>query len=405
MPNPTNNQLLVARRSQQQQEEQQQEGASSTTPHPKRNKKKKQKKNHKSKHDSHDASPHSSVQATVLTSTSTAAASMVKKNPLLDHQTKFLDSLPKKLVQNFFSNSHTNHEIRAETWSRQADIGERLVNQYAWATPDERCMKILKFFSEQNNGIVEMGCGSNAYWARMMKDHGVNVMAFDAFLGKGGKISEIETRTKGDESPSQTARGKKRKRFKGEKDPWSSNVKTFPDGFKIYKGGPEVLKRKDLQKRGVLFLCYPDEDILMPETTGMEHYNDDGQSLGATCLEYFKGDIVIHVGEIFGDTPSMDQAPWGRSSGSVFQQRLASEFHCILKAGLKNWLHVNDTISVWKRTELCSIVFQGEDDEDEESEDEEVEYRHIPMDERLPMDVAAPCVQHLLAGENNDKTE
>jgi hypothetical protein len=238
-------------------------------------------------------------------------------------------------------------------------------------------MKILKYFGEKY-GIVEIGCGSNAYWARMMNSHGLDVMAFDALLGIGGKISEMEK--KGDSK----SRIKKRKRS-NEKE-----SKMLPDGFVIYKGGPEVLKRKDLQER-TLFLCYPDED-LMEETMEDGDHGQEG-SMGAACLEYFKGDVVVHVGEMFGDTPSMDQAPWGRSSGSVFQQRLASEFHCILKAGLKNWLHVNDTISVWKRTELCSIVFQGED---EDESDEEVEYRHIPMDERLPMDVAAPCVKHLL---------
>mmetsp|Transcript_3880 Transcript_3880/g.7449 ORF Transcript_3880/g.7449 Transcript_3880/m.7449 type:complete len:322 (+) Transcript_3880:168-1133(+) len=300
-----------------------------------------------------------------------------KSNPLLYEQTKFLNSVPHKVRQEFFSNEHTDPNVRAEIWSRQANIGEELVNQYAWATPDKRCMKILKFFGENHGGIVEIGCGSNAYWARMMHNHGIDVMGFDALLGIGGKISEAEKRGNSKSS-------KKRKRHTKEDE-----TKTFPDGFVMYNGGPEVLKRKDLQKR-VLFLCYPDEDI-MENTTDDDH--DQEGSMGAASLEYFKGRILIHVGEVFGDTPSMDQAPWGRSSGSAFQQRLASEFHCILKASMKNWLHVNDTISVWKRTELCSIVFQGED---EDESDEEVEYRHIPVDERLPMDVAAPCVKHLL---------
>ena len=142
-------------------------------------------------------------------------------------------------------------------------------------------------------------------------------------------------------------------------------------------------------KKRALFLCYPDE----------EEFNTDGsdnqcETMGAACLEHFQGDIVIHVGELYGDTVSMDQAPWGRSSGSEFQQRLHSEFHCLLKAKLKNWLHVKDTISIWKRTKCCSIVFQGGSDDD--GSDDEVEYRHIPENEILPADVAASCVKHLL---------
>ena len=73
----------------------------------------------------------------------------------------------------------------------------------------------------------------------------------------------------------------------------------------------------------------------------------------------------------------------------------------MLKVQLPNWLHVCDTISVWKRSETCTIVFAVDDDEDGngeegEEEEEEVEYRHIPPEERLPTNIAAPCLQHLL---------
>jgi len=295
-------------------------------------------------------------------------------NPLLKAQNVFLQNLPSKLQKNFFSNQQTDPSTRAEVWTQQADLGEDLVNKYAWATPDERCMKILQHFGAKN-GIVEVGCGSNAYWTRMMKNCGVDVMAYDFSLGDGGKITDGEKA--GDSKSSK----KKRKRKQ------EQNSKTFDDGFVIHRGGPEVLKQKKLQKR-VLFLCYPDEDVM--EDTGND---DNAESMGAACLEHFKGDTVIHVGELYGDTPSMDQAPWGRSSGPEFQQRLASEYHCILRGKLKNWLHVNDTISVWKRTELCSIVFEGEDDDES---DDEVEYRHIPEDQMLPSDIAAPCAHHLL---------
>ena len=38
------------------------------------------------------------------------------------------------------------------------------------------------------------------------------------------------------------------------------------------------------------------------------------------------------------------------------------------------------------------------DKEEDSEEDGEVEYQHIPLDERLPSDLAAPCLQHLLSG-------
>lgn len=281
------------------------------------------------------------------------------------------------------------------------------MNQYSWATPDTRALNILKHFGSQCNGVVEIGCGANAYWARQIHDLGIDVMAFDSHLKKGGKIDYQD-----DEEEAQESLAHERKKRKTDDNHSSRGVKkTFGDGLIIHQGGPEVLssddsKYKDLDKR-VLFLCYPDEDVLDEVLNQMTNEKEnDGEesekdanfdaalptSLGAACLEHFRGEIVIHVGELVGDTLSLDQAPWGRSTGPECQQRLCAEYHCLLKAKLTNWLHVRDTISVWKRSKVCSIVFQGEDDDDTE----EVEYKYIPEDEKLPSDVAASCVKHLL---------
>lgn len=45
--------------------------------------------------------------------------------------------------------------------------------------------------------------------------------------------------------------------------------------------------------------------------------------------------------------------------------------------------------------------------DDSEGEDEEVEYRHIPDEEQMPIDAAAPCVAELLhwrTGNESDTT-
>ena len=157
------------------------------------------------------------------------------------------------------------------------------------------------------------------------------------------------------------------------------------------QGGPEVLQNPKYAKR-TLFLCYPDEDVL--ETEDGEEDDAPPQSLGAACLEYFQGDTVIHVGELFSDASlSMEQAPWGRSSSPDFQQLLASDFHCLLHMRLPNWVHTRDSLSVWRRSKTCSIVFAADEDDDE---DEEYHYRHVPPEEQLPVDRVAPCLAHLL---------
>lgn len=304
-------------------------------------------------------------------------------NPLLDAQSKFLSKLPTTVRQNFFSDEHVAPDTRAEIWGEQADIGEDLVNKFSWATPDPKAIRILKYFGQKAGGIVEVGCGANAYWSRQMSKSGIDVLAFDIKLDQGGKIDVISS-----VEGKKAKKPKKKRKRDGDGDDNSNNQKRFEDGFVIQQGGPDVLSsksRKDLKKR-VLFLCYPDEEEMVNETTG-------SQALGSACLEHFQGDTVIHVGELFGDTFSLEQAPFGRSSGPEFQTRLFAEYHCILKASLTNWLHVNDTISVWKKSKCCSLVFEGEDEQDN---DEEVEYKHIPDNEKLPSDIAAPCAKHLL---------
>lgn len=331
-------------------------------------------------------------------------------NLLLEKQRKFLSSLPESVKQNFFSNEHVSAETRAQIWSDQAELGEGLVNKYSWATPDERALNIIKYFASKCDGIVEIGCGSNAYWTNLMINLGVSVLAFDIQLLQGGKIhhkiKDDDNNDVGFEANDNSdSNGKKRKHSSIQMNGSSVQIesKRFDNGLVIYKGGPEVLsqnsKFKDIHNR-VLFLCYPDEDVFEDEHNQYDNEDDDYEanstsisSMGAACLEHYMGDTIIHVGELFGDTLSMDHAPWGRSSSAEFQQRLFSEYHCILRAKLTNWLHVRDTISVWKRSQCCSIVFQAEDEGDE---NEESEYKYIPENEVIQTDVAAPCAQHLL---------
>mmetsp|Transcript_30258 Transcript_30258/g.73635 ORF Transcript_30258/g.73635 Transcript_30258/m.73635 type:complete len:489 (+) Transcript_30258:38-1504(+) len=323
-------------------------------------------------------------------------------NPLLVEQRQFLQKkMTSKERECFFDNTNVPPTRRAELWMEQAEIGERLVNNFSWATPNETAFRVLKHFSP----LVEVGCGSNAYWIRQLLewDHNqpqqqlqqqnggakpIDVIGFDHDVQEGGKILSSSAR-------------KKNKKKKNKKTVMSSSP---GKNFIVQRGGPEVLSDPEIvNKNRTLFLCYPDD-----EDMATEGEDNDGtiQSFGWNCLDHFQGQYVIHVGELImaDNNLSYDQAPWGRSSSPEFQQRLMSEYHCIYKITLPSWVHVRDTLSVWKRTELCTMVFAAGDDEDddeggnngEEEEEEEVHYRHIPPDEILPVDVAALCMAHLL---------
>jgi hypothetical protein len=215
----------------------------------------------------------------------------------------------------------------------------------------------------------------------------VDVVALDVSLENGGKISADQ---------------QSKKRSKNN----SSHVNV--GNLVISPGGPETLSEdEELRDSGrTLFLCYPDEEDYTP---GSNDDEDDGEfdsqpiSMAAACLEHFTGSTIIHVGELYGDTVSFDQAPFGRSSSSEFSQRLAAEYHCILKVKLQNnWLHVRDSLSVWKRSEMCYMTFQDDEDgDDNDDSNNEVRYKYIPPEEVLPVDCAAPCVAHLLSESNN----
>lgn len=145
--------------------------------------------------------------------------------------------------------------------------------------------------------------------------------------------------------------------------------------FQVAQGGPEVLLLPEHSGR-TLFLCYPDENESDADSANGSE-DSPPSSLALSCLENYHGDYIIHVGELFNDTTlAMDQAPWGRSSSPEFQQQLAAQYHCLLRVGLPSWLHVRDTLSVWKRSETCPIVFSDEHDDDE---DECIYYRYVAM--------------------------
>lgn len=334
---------------------------------------------------------HAIINANHATSTK---VSTQKSNPLQTAQESFLKSLAAETRLHFFSSKHVTPEQRAEIWENQADLGEKLVNKYAWSTPDSRLLKVFQYFSP----IVEIGCGSNAYWARWMHDEGgVDVIAFDASLESGGKIDA--------NVPS------KKMKNKGKQS--SGDVKS--DRLTIRHGGPTILSTDpDISdSKRTLFLCYPDEEEYQENDSEGNEDNYTGQdvkhpkpkSMGAACLQHFTGSTIIHVGELYGDTLGLDQSPWGRSSSCEFQERLAAEYHCILKMKLtNNWLHVKDTLSVWKRSEICEMVYENDSDDEDESTEEEC-YKYVPPEEQLPIDAAAPCVAHLLSNSGNTAGE
>ena len=183
-----------------------------------------------------------------------------------------------------------NVSDRTREWNSLDTTWDILREKYAWAIPDNRSLNILNSFSP----IVEIG-GGKGYWAQLLHNKGCDIVVYDKYVPHSSKC-------------------------------WT----------KVQRGGPEKLLLESNLNRN-LFLCYPDEQ----------------ESQAIVCLENFKGEYVIHVGELMltGTLGGGGQAPYGRTSSSEFQVTLCQSFHCLLVCNLEVSLPFGkDCISVWKRT-------------------------------------------------------
>lgn len=98
----------------------------------------------------------------------------------------------------------------------------------------------------------------------------------------------------------------------------------------ISKGGFTDLKIISTQDgEYALFLCYP----------------PPGCSMALDCLQNFKGDYIIYVGEWQGDTATYE-----------FEKALVSSFSLVNTIGLPNWFNTCYTFSLWKRKSGNSIT-------------------------------------------------
>lgn len=66
-------------------------------------------------------------------------------------------------------------------------LRDRLVDEYAWAIPNDHALRALARLAP----IVEIGAG-RGYWARMLRDRGVDVLAYDIAPPDGPLWTDVE---------------------------------------------------------------------------------------------------------------------------------------------------------------------------------------------------------------------
>ncbi|XP_078539722.1 uncharacterized protein LOC144824537 isoform X2 [Lissotriton helveticus] len=97
---------------------------------------------------------------------------------------------------------------------------------------------------------------------------------------------------------------------------------------------------------------YPDRALLLAWPDA-----EESSLFSLDCLSYYRGDTILHVGELLGETFSSN--PWGQSTSRDFQLALADDFCCVRRLGLPHWPGHRDSLSIWKRKNPQPVLCDG----------------------------------------------
>jgi hypothetical protein len=205
---------------------------------------------------------------------------MVLKNPYLE---RF------EALHNDFPGQHGNiHDMSTEQlkhWlDNQLKLGvcrDDMVHLYSFAIPNDEALDALA----DHGPILEIGAG-NGYWASLMRQKGIDVIALDLYPPPHPKNNY----------------------FRG--DPWTD----------IEQGGAE---ESEHHSNRTLFLCWPDLDDPWA-------YN---------ALSCYTGNQVAYVGAGFG----------GCTADDAFHEKLDEEWEETVVVNIPQWTALHDSLRFYER--------------------------------------------------------
>ncbi|XP_069471341.1 uncharacterized protein [Ambystoma mexicanum] len=173
---------------------------------------------------------------------------------------------------------------------------QRLQILFSFSVPSPDALQLI---SDLGLPVVSAGAGTG-YWEFLLQSRGVDVVAFDVNSIYPQEMRYTEVMTSG-----------------------PVILQQFPDR--------------------ALLLAWPDAD--------------ESSTFSLDCLGYYRGEIILHVGELLGETLSAN--PWGQSSSRDFQMALAEDFCCVKRLELPNWPGHRDSLSVWQRKNPQPVMCDG----------------------------------------------
>lgn len=173
---------------------------------------------------------------------------------------------------------------------------QRLQILFAFSVPSPEALQLI---TDLGLPVVSAGAGTG-YWEFLLQNRGVDVVAFDE-----NSIYPQEMRY-----------------------------------TQMLTSGPAIL---DQFPDRALLLAWPDAE--------------ESSIFSLDCLGYYRGDTILHVGELLGETFSSN--PWGQSTSRDFQLALADDFCCVRRLGLPHWPGHRDSLSIWKRKNPQPVLCDG----------------------------------------------
>lgn len=159
----------------------------------------------------------------------------------------------------------------------------RLVNKYSWAIPNDAALEAIAALGP----IVEMGSGAG-YWASLLRERGVDVVAYDA---------------------------------KPYRNLWIQGVdEVFSRFTSVRCGGPKKLRRHSDR---TLFLCWPPYD----------------DTMARDCLLNYSGNTVAYVGEGMGGCTGNDE----------FHHQLNTHWDLEREVQIPVWYGIHDSLFIYRR--------------------------------------------------------
>jgi hypothetical protein len=173
----------------------------------------------------------------------------------------------------------------AVSWEFQ----HRFTHKYSWSVPTDAALLAIKNFAPA--GICEIGAGTG-YWAKLLRELGVNVAAYD---------------------PNPVEEGGNR---------YHKNVTSFTT---MERGDVTAVSQHSDR---VLMLCWP------PKGWG-EH----GSPMSHEALEQFAGDRLVYIGQGRGGVTGTEE----------FHQLLKRDWTCVKRTRLPHFKHIYNALHLYQR--------------------------------------------------------